>query len=228
MRSLSLGTLLVCAATAHAYANHPTQQTPHHKHNHLQHKTRRPLVHPIRASANTEPAAATPGSGRTIDLRRGGGGAQRPDAKSYGRDPRPFAADAPDVGTDEAATPPPRTARHVTLIETLPDLDEALAAAGGRPVVIKFYAKWCASCKAIKPRFDRIAAQTRSKADFYEVEYSRSKPLCIAADVRYMPCAHIYLGDELVYAASLATQVFSKFSKRVEDLATGEAADSGS
>ena len=73
-------------------------------------------------------------------------------------------------------------------LTTVPELEEAMAAAhsAGRLCVVKFSAPWCTACKAIQPKFKRLA-RAYPEHDFYEVDFSRCKPLSKHCDITNLP-----------------------------------------
>ena len=73
-------------------------------------------------------------------------------------------------------------------LTTVPELEEAMAAAhsAGRLCVVKFYAPWCTACKAIQPKFKKLA-RAYPEHDFYEVDFSRCKPLSKHCDITNLP-----------------------------------------
>ena len=108
-------------------------------------------------------------------------------------------------------------------LATVAQLDVAVQRGreSGRLAVVKFYAPWCVSCKAIKPKFER-AARANDAADFYEVDFVAARPLCKAASVRYLPSAHIYGDGELQHAVPVGVRSFPKFLFKLKEAMGGE------
>jgi thiol-disulfide isomerase/thioredoxin len=62
--------------------------------------------------------------------------------------------------------------KHVVGSDGLKDACEE-----GKPVMVKFYASWCGSCKKIAPRFGEIAEQEKeSGVQFVEMDYDEDEP----------------------------------------------------
>ena len=110
----------------------------------------------------TGAAAAATGvsGGKTIDLRRGRtgrAGSGPEEGRNYGRDPREVKS-KPEVEAEQAAAaaaegshPSHSNREHVAPLRSTADLEAAITSAGDRLVVVKFFARWCKSCKA-RPR----------------------------------------------------------------------------
>ena len=86
------------------------------------------------------------------------------------------------------------------LISALEGLDSALSRAGGRMVVLDFYADWCRPCRALAPSLHGLAAEFRGTADFYRVNVDRSPSLAREFGVRGIPFVVFMKGDTTVYA----------------------------
>ena len=94
-----------------------------------------------------------------------------------------------------AAAPEP-----LPLIAAFEELDSALARAGGRTVVLDFYADWCRPCRYLAPSLHELAAEFKGKADFYRVNIDRSQQLARKFGVRGIPFVVFMKGDTAVYA----------------------------
>eukprot|EP00611_Tribonema_gayanum_P021400 TRINITY_DN4103_c0_g1_i4.p1 TRINITY_DN4103_c0_g1~~TRINITY_DN4103_c0_g1_i4.p1 ORF type:complete len:190 (-),score=29.80 TRINITY_DN4103_c0_g1_i4:1144-1713(-) len=99
-----------------------------------------------------------------------------------------YAAPAPPQRQEQSEN------RKVKLIENGTDgFLEAMASNADRPVVIKFYDTFCRACKAIAPKFERMA-QENPGVSFYEVEFRENKPLCKSLGITMLPTIQIYRG----------------------------------
>ena len=66
----------------------------------------------------------------------------------------------------------------VTAIDGKDEFLQILEAHRDEIVVVKFFATWCRACKAMAPRFEKIAADYVGRARFFSVEYDQNKQLC--------------------------------------------------
>ena len=141
----------------------------------------------------------------------------------YGRDPRLSPNVTLAADEDDVPEPGPGMSPSVRNLATVAQLDVAVQRGreSGRLAVVKFYAPWCVSCKAIKPKFER-AARANDAADFYEVDFVAARPLCKAASVRYLPSAHIYGDGELQHAVPVGVRSFPKFLFKLKEAMGGE------
>lgn len=107
-------------------------------------------------------------------------------------------------------------------LTTVPELEEAMAAAhsAGRLCVVKFSAPWCTACKAIQPKFKRLA-RAYPEHDFYEVDFSRCKPLSKHCDITNLPTGIILEQGKLVEHAPIRRAEFEAFKERLAALDEG-------
>lgn len=56
-----------------------------------------------------------------------------------------------------------------------------------RPVVIDFYAPWCAPCKKIAPSLQELSVEYKGKVDFYKVDTQEEEFLAIAFNIQSVP-----------------------------------------
>ncbi len=56
-----------------------------------------------------------------------------------------------------------------------------------RPIVIDFYATWCAPCKKIAPSLEDLSIEYKDKVDFYKVDIQEEDRLPIAFNVQSIP-----------------------------------------
>ncbi len=56
-----------------------------------------------------------------------------------------------------------------------------------RPIVIDFYATWCAPCKKIGPSLEALSIEYKSEVDFYKVNVEEEERLAIAFNVQSLP-----------------------------------------
>jgi len=89
------------------------------------------------------------------------------------------------------------SARDISLIEDT-DAYHALiesATQENRVVVIKFYASWCRACKAMSPKYARVAADWPD-IEFQEILFDNNKSLCKSLGIKILPYIEIIRGSE--------------------------------
>eukprot|EP00168_Porphyra_purpurea_P006820 TRINITY_DN1840_c0_g1_i10.p1 TRINITY_DN1840_c0_g1~~TRINITY_DN1840_c0_g1_i10.p1 ORF type:complete len:233 (+),score=70.05 TRINITY_DN1840_c0_g1_i10:690-1388(+) len=123
---------------------------------------------------------ASPGAAPTMTLAAVG----RPPAAASPSDPGPPAA------STATATP---VAEPVAPITSFDEYMEMLEASAGQVAVLKFYAPWCRSCRAISPKVARLAHEF-PEIRFYEIDYEANKELCWRLGVKNLPTFHFYSG----------------------------------
>jgi len=93
----------------------------------------------------------------------------------------------------------PRTCSHaVNMVEQLDEESwgPAMDSFDGLTVV-KFYAPWCRTCRAVGPVYERAATrlelESPSKVKFFEVNFKAQKELCLKERVFALPTVHFYI-----------------------------------
>ena len=57
----------------------------------------------------------------------------------------------------------------------------------GRPVVIDFYATWCAPCKKLAPSLLELSDKYKGQVDFYKVDTEKEERLAMAFNISSVP-----------------------------------------
>ena len=128
-------------------------------------------------------------------------------------------ATRPAVNVPETMQEPGSAVRQLATVD---ELQRELDAATGL-TVIKFYAGYCRTCRAIKPRFDRVVRQVSQQAPqhrFFEVDAVASKALVRHCQVNALPRALIYDRGQLVSSMSLSKIKFAAFERKLAELQT--------
>ncbi|CAM6127743.1 unnamed protein product [Calypogeia fissa] len=86
-------------------------------------------------------------------------------------------------------------APNIIDVHSTEEFVESLSAAGEKLVIVEFYATWCGSCRALFPKFCKIAAEY-SDINFLKVNFDENKPMCKSLNVKVLPFFHIYRGAE--------------------------------
>mmetsp|Transcript_23588 Transcript_23588/g.51532 ORF Transcript_23588/g.51532 Transcript_23588/m.51532 type:complete len:255 (+) Transcript_23588:109-873(+) len=158
-------------------------------------------------------AASESSTPQTVDLRRQGRSStskRAPNVRSYGRDPRKAVTETP------SPMAPPDCEGAVRPLLNIDQLAYALQAAhddSEKPVVIKFFSPRCISCKAVKPKYERLAKNMQDVAHFYEVNHVEARTFCQQSDVKFMPAVHVYAKGELARAMPMGVQSFPDFNE---------------
>ena len=58
---------------------------------------------------------------------------------------------------------------------------------GARPVVVDFYASWCAPCRMLSPLVEEIADEYKGRLDVYKVDVDEEDDLATLFEVRSIP-----------------------------------------
>lgn len=67
-----------------------------------------------------------------------------------------------------------------------------------RPVLVDFYADWCAPCRQLEPILRDVAEEYSGRADVVKVDADASEMLLRSHDVRYLPTTILYADGEPV------------------------------
>ncbi|MCD6182112.1 MAG: thioredoxin [Candidatus Cloacimonetes bacterium] len=58
---------------------------------------------------------------------------------------------------------------------------------GERPVIIDFYADWCAPCKMVSPVLEELSGEYAGKVDIYKINTEKEQELASAFGIRSIP-----------------------------------------
>ena len=86
----------------------------------------------------------------------------------------------------------PKMGKYVTDLTT-ENWDELSSFEG--LAVVKFWAPWCRTCKAIGPRYEQMAFQQQDEPQvrFYQVNFKEDGALCLSQRVMCLPTVHFYV-----------------------------------
>lgn len=67
----------------------------------------------------------------------------------------------------------------------------------GKPVLVDFWAEWCAPCKQIGPSLEEISEELADKVDIVKVNIEDSPEAAARAGVRNIPFLALYKNGEI-------------------------------
>ena len=83
-------------------------------------------------------------------------------------------------------------------VKILNDLDfEQTIKESKVPVLVDFFAKWCAPCRMQAPVLDELASDLEGKVMIAKVDIDESESLAIKYGVSSIPCLMVFSGGEL-------------------------------
>ncbi|GMW02711.1 MAG: hypothetical protein AMXMBFR84_38470 [Candidatus Hydrogenedentota bacterium] len=83
---------------------------------------------------------------------------------------------------------------EVVPIETEQQLQDLIAKADGKPVLVDFYATWCMPCKMTAPEVQKVAREGHVVA---VVDVDKASALAAAYDVQSIPTLLVFKGDQI-------------------------------
>ncbi|KAK7910336.1 hypothetical protein WMY93_015020 [Mugilogobius chulae] len=93
----------------------------------------------------------------------------------------------------------------VKQILSLEEFKAELAAAGNTLVVVDFTAQWCGPCKAMAPKFEKIAEENKDVI-FWKVDVDDAPDVSEFCEIKCMPTFHFYKNEKKVDEFSGANQ----------------------
>ena len=116
-------------------------------------------------------------------------------------------------------------AREIQPIASTEDYEKLLREAeeADRLVVIKFYASWCRACKAMAPKFVRVA-EDWPEIEFHEILFDNNKKLCKSLGIKILPYMEIVDGSRgKVDGFTCGPSKVSLLVSKLEDLTAAHA-----
>lgn len=74
--------------------------------------------------------------------------------------------------------------------------DQVLKSA--KPVLVDYWADWCAPCRQLSPIIDELAAQHGDKVTFLKLDTNANTQIPIQQGVLGLPTIQVFVGGELV------------------------------
>lgn len=66
------------------------------------------------------------------------------------------------------------------------------------PVVVDFYANWCGPCKALMPKFERVAEKMQPDFSFCKVDIDTAESLCEELGVEIIPTIMVFENSRML------------------------------
>lgn len=140
-------------------------------------------------------------------------------------------------GTVRNNIPKPSKQQTKILVENIASLDQLkyFLEEDERPVVIKFYAKWCKKCQHVGRQFDRLAMEMGDRiivdqqmidgdVRFAAIEYNQESQAFITEElqVQGVPSLQIYVGTRKLLEGGSSIKNIRQELAQVEDLSHGD------
>ena len=100
-------------------------------------------------------------------------------------------------------------------IASMEELAVALESSGDGICIVKFHASYCRTCKAVSPRFERVA-RANAQHLYLEVDVGLAKSLARHCRVTSIPYVQAYSGGELIAGTSLAKSKWPAFESMMD------------
>lgn len=61
-----------------------------------------------------------------------------------------------------------------------------------KPIIVDFWAEWCAPCKILSPIFEELEKEMNTKIDFAKINVDKFQIIAQENDIRGIPCLIIF------------------------------------
>ena len=96
------------------------------------------------------------------------------------------------------------------------------ARASGKPIVVDFWAPWCAPCRMTKPILEKLAKEYQDKVDFWPINSDQNQELLQELKIYGIPTV-LLIQDGKVAGRYTGAQGEGTYRKMFESLANGDA-----
>lgn len=83
------------------------------------------------------------------------------------------------------------------------------------PVLIDFWAEWCAPCRAIGPSIDQLAVEYQGKAKVGKIDVDSNRNLAVQFGIQSIPCVVVVKGGQVV-ARTMGAKPKAEFAKMID------------
>jgi thioredoxin 1 len=82
----------------------------------------------------------------------------------------------------------------MSIVHVSDDTFEAKVLKASRPVLVDFWAEWCAPCKAIAPILDQLAIDYQDRLEIAKVDVDGSQAIAMKYGIRSIPTLMLFKG----------------------------------
>ncbi|WP_375446860.1 thioredoxin [uncultured Fibrella sp.] len=72
----------------------------------------------------------------------------------------------------------------------------------GEPVLVEFFATWCAPCKALAPTLKHLSDRTGDKLKIVKVDIDRARPVATKFQIQSVPTMILFKDGKVVWRMS--------------------------
>ncbi len=105
--------------------------------------------------------------------------------------------------------------KYVHEIKSVEEFNKILKKSGNTLLIIDFHANWCAPCRTLGPRLEKIAKKNKKNVSFYKINVDEIRELAVKYKVRAIPYV-VYIKNQKIVTTLIGLNPEKEYIKNVD------------